>query len=64
MKFPCQDCEERTAGCHGVCEEYAEAQAAKAKERAERQRRYEAEAYARSVILGKKVAKVKEKAKR
>ena len=25
VKFPCEGCEERTAGCHSVCEKYIKA---------------------------------------
>lgn len=51
-------------GCHGACEKYAEAQAAKAKVRAERKRRYDAEEYAMLAIGKNKIARIKERAKK
>lgn len=64
MGFPCLDCEARTLGCHGVCKKYAAAQAAKAKEHAERKRLYEADAYSVQAIGKNKVAQIKERAKK
>lgn len=58
------NCEARTLGCHGACEKYAAAQAAKAKVRAERKRRYEAEEYAMLAIGKNKIAQIKERAKK
>lgn len=64
MRFPCLDCEARTLGCHGVCEKYATAQAARAKEHAARKRLCEAEAYSVQAIGKNKVAQIKERAKK
>lgn len=64
MSFPCFGCEARAIGCHSTCEKYAAVQSVKAKERAERKKRYDAEEYAMLTIGKNKIAQIKERAKK
>lgn len=62
-KFPCLGCEERTLGCHGGCEKYAEAQKSVREEKDARWREYEADSYRRWIVVRNKVIRIKEAAK-
>ena len=62
--FPCKDCEERTLGCHGACERYAQTRKEVWEDKTARWKAYEADSYLRSVVVRNKVYKIKEKARR
>lgn len=53
-KAPCQDCPDRTVGCHGTCEKYAEYKSNRDKLRCELQKKARDE----EVVNGYKVKEI------
>lgn len=51
IRFPCLNCEDRTAGCHGACEKYAAANAENERLKEERWKAIQEDAYYVKAIM-------------
>lgn len=61
IKFPCLNCEDRTAGCHGACEKYAVANAENERVRNERAKVMAEEAYHAKTIIKNRHTSIRRK---